>query len=123
MNFDEHKVSFPKGKKREAKTYLFKSLLQTTGWISPAYVDVDHLGIIQRISTASSDDTFPVEVVNGFAVPGFQNAHSHAFQYAMAGMAEKHEVDTVDDFWSWREVMYHWALTLDPEQLQGVAAM
>jgi formimidoylglutamate deiminase len=123
MNFDEHKVSFPKGKKREARIYHFKSLLQTTGWLSPAYVRVDHLGIIQSISNASSDDALPVEVVNGFAIPAFQNAHSHAFQYAMAGMAEKHEVDAVDDFWSWREVMYHWALTLDPEQLQGVATM
>jgi formimidoylglutamate deiminase len=41
----------------------------------------------------------------------------------MAGMAEKHDVNTVDDFWSWREAMYACALTLDPDQLQAVAAM
>lgn len=123
MNFDEQKSSLPKGKKREAKTYHFKALLQSGGWMSPAYVGVDHQGIIQHISKATSEDAFPVENVNGFAVPGFQNAHSHAFQYAMAGMAEKHDVNAVDDFWSWREAMYNCALTLDPEQMQAVATM
>jgi formimidoylglutamate deiminase len=123
MNFDEQKSSLSKGKKREAKSYHFKALLQSTGWVSPAFVSVDHRGIIQDISKSSPEDAFPVEAVNGFAVPGFQNAHSHAFQYAMAGMAEKHGVDAVDDFWSWREKMYHWALTLDPGQMQAVATM
>lgn len=123
MNFDERKSSLPQGKKREAKTYHFKALLQSTGWISPAYVGVDHQGIIQHISKVTSEHSFPVEHVNGFAVPGFQNAHSHAFQYAMAGMAEKHDVDALDDFWTWREAMYHCALTLDPDQMQRVATM
>lgn len=123
MNFDEQKSSLPKGKKREAKTFHFKALLQSTGWISPAYIGVDHHGIIQHISRETSNDAFPVEEVNGFAVPGFQNAHSHAFQYAMAGMAEKHDVNALDDFWSWREAMYNCALTLDPEQMQAVATM
>jgi formimidoylglutamate deiminase len=111
------------GHKREAKIFHFKALLQSNGWISPAYVEVDGRGIIQHISNESSNDTIPVEVVNGFAVPGFQNAHSHAFQFAMAGMAEKHDVNRVDDFWSWRQAMYARALTMDPDQVQAVAAM
>lgn len=41
----------------------------------------------------------------------------------MAGMAEKHDPGAVDDFWSWREAMYACALTLDPDQMQAVAAM
>ena len=28
------------------------------------------------------------EAVQGYALPGFQNCHSHAFQYAMAALAE-----------------------------------
>ncbi|MEX2235008.1 MAG: formimidoylglutamate deiminase [Cyclobacteriaceae bacterium] len=123
MNSGTHKSPLREGKKREAKTFHFKALLQTNGWISPAFVSVNDRGVIQEISHTQSDAGNPVEVVNGFAVPGFQNAHSHAFQFAMAGMAEKHDVNTVDDFWSWREAMYTSALTLDPDQMQAVAAM
>ncbi len=118
MNFDKQRSSH-----REAKTYHFKALLQPTGWVSPAYIGVDEQGIIRYISSVPSHDAHPVDVVNGFALPGFQNAHSHAFQYAMAGMAEKHDVNAVDDFWSWREAMYDCALTLEPDQMQAVATM
>lgn len=111
------------GKPRGAKTFHFKALLQNTGWISPAFVEVDGRGIIQTISSARPDVSPPVEFVNGFAVPGFQNSHSHAFQFAMAGMAEKHDANAVDDFWSWREAMYACALTMSPDEMQSVAAM
>lgn len=123
MSFDKQKSSVSEGRKREAKTYQFKALLQQTGWISPGYISIDAQGIIQSISSVPSRDTHLVERVNGFALPGFQNAHSHAFQFAMAGMAEKHDVNGVDDFWSWREAMYDCALTMDPGQMQAVATM
>lgn len=119
MNFD----AAPKGKKREARIFQFKALLQKTGWVDAACVEVDHRGMIQRISQTPENTSLAVESVNGFALPGFQNAHSHAFQYAMAGMAERHEADAMDDFWSWRQAMYGCALTLNPEQLQAVATM
>jgi formimidoylglutamate deiminase len=108
---------------RKSRTYQFKALLQSTGWTSPAFVEVDDRGWIQHISDRRRDETSPLEVVNGLAVPGFQNAHSHAFQYAMAGMAERHQPNAVDDFWTWRDAMYACALSLDPGQLQAVAAM
>lgn len=53
-------------------------------------------------------------------IAGMPNLHSHAFQYAMAGLAEKRG-SSVDSFWSWREVMYRFALTMTPEQMQVVA--
>ena len=120
MNSGAQKTAF---RSREGKTLHFKAALQARGWISPAFITVDAGGIIKAISQTPPSAESPVEAVNGFALPGFQNAHSHAFQYAMAGMAEKHQVDTVDDFWSWREAMYACALTLDPVQMQAVAAM
>ena len=123
MSSGTQKSGIGRAGSRQAKTYHFKALRQSSGWISPAFVEVDSRGIIQQIATASSDVNSPIESVNGFAVPGFQNSHSHAFQFAMAGMAERHDVNAVDDFWSWREAMYACALTLDPEQLQAVAAM
>jgi formimidoylglutamate deiminase len=40
-------------------------------------------------------------------LPGFINAHSHAFQRALRGRVELRSADRPDDdFWSWREVMY-----------------
>lgn len=44
-----------------------------------------------------------------FAVPGFANAHSHAFHRALRGRT--HESGS---FWSWRELMYRAANRLDP---------
>jgi formimidoylglutamate deiminase len=122
MNSGAQKIAFRQGKSREAKTFHFKALLQPGGWISSAYVTIDARGIITAISQTHSGDA-GVEAVNGFALPGFLNAHSHAFQYAMAGMAEKHPPDTVDDFWTWREAMYACALSLDPSEMQAVASM
>jgi formimidoylglutamate deiminase len=54
-------------------------------------------------------------------LPGLTNAHSHAFQRAMAGLAERTDRPQ-DDFWSWRERMYQVALRMGPEALENVAA-
>ena len=56
-----------------------------------------------------------------FNLPGLVNAHSHAFQRAMAGLAE-HQTDPADSFWTWREQMYRYAGLIEPEDLQAIAA-
>ena len=66
-----------------------------------------------------------------WVVPGIPNLHSHAFQRAMAGLAE-HQThpnhgglgarDTHDSFWTWRETMYRFAARFDPDTLYAVAA-
>ncbi|MFZ6000434.1 MAG: formimidoylglutamate deiminase [Bacteroidota bacterium] len=104
------------------KYYRFSSLLQKEGWMTPAYVGVDDRGLIQYLNS-SPPDGVATESVLGLALPGFQNTHSHAFQYAMAGLAEVHPVGIDDDFWSWREAMYKCALAFDPDQAQAIAAM
>ena len=60
-------------------------------------------------------------VIDGPLLPGLVNAHSHAFQRAFAGLAERREAST-DDFWSWRERMYQVALRITPHQLRVIAA-
>jgi formimidoylglutamate deiminase len=51
-------------------------------------------------------------------LPGFVNAHSHAFQRVLRGRTELRAAGhEADDFWSWRERMYQAATALDPEQL------
>lgn len=54
-------------------------------------------------------------------VPAMPNLHSHAFQRAMAGMVETRG-PTQDSFWSWRTLMYRFALTMTPDQMEAVAA-
>jgi cytosine/adenosine deaminase-related metal-dependent hydrolase len=76
--------------------YLFKALLTLEGWLEQAVVTVDSFGKIESIQTYITGETID-ERVEGYALPSFQNAHSHAFQYAMAGLAEYHEGQT-DDF-------------------------
>jgi len=57
----------------------------------------------------------------GPLLPGLVNAHSHSFQRAFAGLAERRESDA-DDFWSWRDRMYRVALRITPAHLRAVAA-
>lgn len=54
-------------------------------------------------------------------LPGLVDAHSHAFQRAFIGMAERRQA-AHDDFWSWRERMYGVALRITPEQMRAIAA-
>jgi len=56
-----------------------------------------------------------------FVVPAMPNLHSHAFQRAMAGLAETRGPGA-DSFWSWRTEMYRVALSMTPEQVEAVAA-
>jgi formimidoylglutamate deiminase len=56
----------------------------------------------------------------GPLLPPLVDAHSHAFQRAMAGLAETRDA-AQDDFWSWRDAMYGVALQLDPDRLRAIA--
>lgn len=103
--------------------YRFDSLLQKEGWLTPAYVGVDAKGIITYLSANPPAEPFACESIKGFALPGFQNGHSHAFQYAMAGLAEHHPAGTSDDFWTWREEMYKCALSVNPDQVEHIASI
>ena len=47
------------------------------------------------------------------SLPGFVNAHSHAFQRALRGRTEG------DDFWGWREAMLDLAGSLTAEQIRA----
>jgi formiminoglutamate deiminase len=47
----------------------------------------------------------------GLTVPGFANAHSHAFHRALRGRTH----GGTGTFWTWRDVMYEVASALDPD--------
>ena len=56
-------------------------------------------------------------------VAAMPNAHSHAFQRDLRGVAERPapEAHARDDFWSWREAMFAAAAALDPDSMHTVA--
>ncbi|HEX7049432.1 MAG TPA: amidohydrolase family protein [Longimicrobiales bacterium] len=60
-----------------------------------------------------------VERLPGRALlPGFINAHSHAFQRLIRGRTQwRPAASPRADFWSWREAMYGAALALSPEDV------
>src|SRR6202789_4338975 len=57
---------------------------------------------------------------HAIALPGMPNVHSHAFQRGMAGRAEVRG-QSPDSFWTWRDWMYRFALTMNPDQVEAVA--
>ncbi|MCU0680939.1 MAG: formimidoylglutamate deiminase [Polyangiaceae bacterium] len=55
------------------------------------------------------------------ALPAFATAHSHAFQRAMRGRAQRPGPAGTDDFWSWRRAMYDLADALTPDTAHAIA--
>ena len=102
------------------KRSLFASnVWLATGWAENVRVHWSDEGDITEIELNAT----PVagEVPEQFVVPGMVNLHSHAFQRAMAGMAET-GTDSQDSFWTWRKLMYRFAMALTPVQMQAIAA-
>ncbi len=99
--------------------YRTGRLWRVNGWQSGASFGVDASGHLQD---APAEDA---QTLGNWVLPGMPNLHSHAFQRAMAGLAEHRGVTSsqqADSFWTWRETMYAFAARIGPEQLQAVAA-
>lgn len=90
------------------------------GWRENVAITIDEAGRIAEVEAGVSQAE--CEVVPGIALPGLPNLHSHGFQRAMAGLAERGQ-RRGEDFWSWRHVMYRTANELDPEEIEAVTAM
>jgi len=88
---------------------------QEAAWRADAGFDIDERGRIVAIEIAEPTASA------SWIVPGIANLHSHAFQRAMAGMAER-QTHPADSFWTWRETMYRFAERFDPDTLYAVAA-
>lgn len=88
-------------------------------WKENISVVVNADGVIETINPDSEMDTEATHI-KGLVIPGMPNLHSHAFQRAMAGLAEI-AGDPLDSFWTWREQMYHLVERLTPEQVGIIA--
>ncbi|MEZ5462345.1 formimidoylglutamate deiminase [Dokdonella sp.] len=91
------------------------------GWQPDVRIEIDTgrylTGALLDVTPASGNNN---ESLGRWVVPGMPNLHSHAFQRAMAGLAE-HRGDPADSFWTWREVMYGFAGMVGPDELRVIA--
>lgn len=101
------------------KTFKVSKLMIENGWMCPAFVETDERGTIRSVKGSCSGASENLAV---WAMPKIPSAHSHAFQFAMAGKAEFLPKEAKgDDFWSWRKAMYDLALTITPEQMEDIS--
>src|SRR5260221_7282386 len=100
-------------------TSLFTSnALLPSGWSRAVLLEWSGDGVLERVTADSRSSDAPRAA--GPVLPGMANVHSHAFQRAMAGLAERRGHPT-DDFWTWREAMYRLVTRLEPEDVEAIA--
>jgi formimidoylglutamate deiminase len=101
----------------EVMAIFAHGVLTPAGWVRDARIVVEAgkiVSVTADTSPEAGDDR------HGILVPGMSNVHSHAFQRAMAGLTEMPGPGN-DNFWSWRDLMYRFALSFDPDQIEAVA--
>jgi len=100
--------------------------------VRDAWIELDDTGSIRAIAsehepcqrlTESASVLRCVDLGHVLLVPGFVNAHSHGFQRALRGRAQRHGLHTPSSFWSWRTRMYELANSLDPDAFQRVTTL
>lgn len=89
------------------------------GWRRNVLLRWDAAGTLTEV-TPETDAPDGVAHAAGPVLPGMPNLHSHAFQRAMAGLTE-YRANPADSFWSWRDLMYRFALKITPDALAAIA--
>jgi formimidoylglutamate deiminase len=91
-------------------------------WQDQALLECDQSGLWCRIQVGVPAEQAEGATQLGPTLPGMVNAHSHAFQRAMAGLGERMDPSQPqDDFWSWRDRMYRVAQSIGPLALETIA--
>ncbi|CAG8864282.1 8-oxoguanine deaminase [Pseudomonas fluorescens] len=99
------------------RAYFAERALLPTGWAANVRLEIAADGMLAAITADGSAEG--AERVGGPLLPGMPNLHSHAFQRAMAGLAEV-AGNPQDSFWTWRELMYRMVGRITPERLQVI---
>ena len=106
--------------------FLLRDALLPGGWARDVRIAADAAGDIVAVEPGADAPAVLREggrVLGGAVVPGVPNLHSHAFQRAMAGGAERRSPRGRDSFWTWRETMYRFVGRFSPDDAEAVAAM
>jgi formimidoylglutamate deiminase len=100
-------------------TILFaRKALLPGGWTDDVRLTLDDGRISDVESGVMAGDG---DDIAGCVIPGLCNAHSHAFQRALAGHTEERSPAGRDNFWSWRERMYGLAGRVGASELTAIA--
>ena len=94
------------------------------GWASDVLLVWDDAGCLTDVRRTETPPPAHVPRATGPLLPGMPNLHSHAFQRAFAGLSEYRSAGSstgADSFWTWRDLMFRFALALAPEQLEAIA--
>lgn len=102
-----------------ASSYFADAALLGEAVCRQVRITVDGNGRLTRVDPESAAQPGD-ERIAGLVVPGIANLHSHAFQRAMAGLAERAGPEG-DNFWRWREVMYAFLAVLSPDDVEAIA--
>ncbi|MDB6445907.1 formimidoylglutamate deiminase [Pseudomonas sp. 21TX0197] len=98
--------------------FFAERALLPSGWANDVRLEVDAAGVLTHVQAGSPADG--AERLGGPLLPGMPNLHSHAFQRAMAGLAEV-AGNPNDSFWTWRDLMYRLVGKISPDQLGIIA--
>ena len=112
--------------RNEVKRFFAARAWIAGAWANNVLLGVDDDGLWCRVEADSPPpDAAAVTVLDGPLLPGLVDAHSHAFQRAIAGLSDRRGGAAArgDDFWSWRDRMYSVALRITPDQLESIAAL
>jgi len=102
----------------EAMAIHAKQVLTESGWLTDVRILTSN-GVIT--SVVEGQAAGPDDDRHSVLLPSMPNLHSHAFQRGMAGLAEMPGPES-DNFWSWRDIMYRFALSVTPDEVQAIAA-
>jgi formimidoylglutamate deiminase len=98
--------------------HLAKALLPE-GWRTDVRLDIGPDGLVTDVTPGVPANG--AERVQGVALPGLADLHSHSFQRALAGLAERWSGEGAT-FWSWRRTMYEFLARIGPEELWSITA-
>ncbi len=98
--------------------FFAERALLPTGWANDVRLEVGADGLLTHVTANASADG--AERLRGPVLAGMPNLHSHAFQRAMAGLAEV-AGNPNDSFWTWRDLMYRMVGKINPTQLHIIA--
>lgn len=99
-------------------TIFARTALLKDGFASAVRLETGKDGSICALETNAI--ARPGDRLADIIIPGMPNLHSHAFQRAMAGLAETSS-GSADTFWTWRHLMYDLANRITPDDLAAIA--